>query len=611
MGDAPLGPSGSAMVPAGTSSAGTSSAGTLPAGTSAGSPAGSGVLVVLALTQFVMTVDTTVMNVSITAVVRDLDTTVSDMQLAITLFTLVMAASMITGGRIGDMIGSARALKIGLVIYAIGSAITAISPSIGALIFGWSFLEGLGAALVMPAVAAQISTTVPLQRRPAAYGTIAAAAAAAVGLGPVIGGWVTTTYTWRYVFVAEVVICIGILVVAGRFLGPPVEPAAEPPGLDPIGAVLSALGLGAIVFGIVRSSEWGVIAPKSPPTIGSVTIAPLGISPTVWLVFGGLLVLWGFMVVEGRRVAAGRDVLVPPTTFENRPLTSGLLVLLAQNSVQSGVFFALPLFLSIVLGLSPLDTGIALVPLSLSLIVGAMGTPRLAAGVSPRLLVRVGLLVVVAGVVALLASITVEATARSLALPLLILGLGVGILASQVGNIIISSVPSEESGLAGGLQYTASNLGASLGTAVVGVVLLLGLAGSAGKGIASIDSLATEEKAAISVAISSNAQFVSDDQLAVAIDRTPALAEEKQELLEVNRQARLAALRSAMVGVALGAIAALFATGHIPRWLGDGATEIGPDSSSVIADSADLPDEVNGLGVPEHVDESEGTHHEH
>src|SRR6476659_6454720 len=217
------------------------------------------VLFTLAAGQFLMTLDTSVMNVSIATVAKDVGTTVTGIQGAITAYTLVMAALMITGAKIGAIIGRKRAFMIGCVIYGVGSLTTSLAPSLPVLLLGWSFLEGVGAALILPAIVALVAGNFPVHRRPAAYGMVAAAGAIAVAVGPLIGGFCTTYFSWRWVFAGEVLLVIVILVVARRIADAPV---AKRPRLDVVGAVLSALGLALFVFGVLRTGEWGWIQPK-------------------------------------------------------------------------------------------------------------------------------------------------------------------------------------------------------------------------------------------------------------------------------------------------------------------------------------------------------------
>src|SRR4051794_14312302 len=233
-------------------------------------------ILILGTAQFVMVLDTTVMNVSISQVVADLDTTVSAVQLAITAYALVMAAFMLTGAKLGDMWGRRRIFAIGLGIYGVGSLITALSPSIGVLLGGWSFVEGIGAVLVIPAIAALTATNYEGRERALAFGLLGGIAGAGVAAGPLIGGFVTSALTWRVVFAGETVVVIAILAFGVRRIQD--APTPEREKLDVVGAALSALGLGLAVFGILKSSQWGLITPTGALTIGGTSITPFGLS---------------------------------------------------------------------------------------------------------------------------------------------------------------------------------------------------------------------------------------------------------------------------------------------------------------------------------------------
>src|SRR4051812_10871831 len=244
------------------------------------------VLLTLGAGQFVMALDTTVMNTAIATVAKDLDTTVTGIQTAITMYTLVMASLMITGGKVGEILGRKRAFTIGCVIYACGSLTTALSQSLTMLIFGWSLLEGLGAVLIMPAIVALVASNFGKPERPRAYGLVAAAGAIAAALGPLIGGVFTTYASWRWVFAGEVLIIGAILLFARRVNDRPAEEGVK---LDLVGTALSALGLGMIVFGILKSGTWGIVQakPEAPQWIG--------VSPVIWLLLGGGVVLALFL----------------------------------------------------------------------------------------------------------------------------------------------------------------------------------------------------------------------------------------------------------------------------------------------------------------------------
>ncbi len=544
------------------------------------------VLPLLATTQFLMTVDTTVMNVSISALVRDLHTTVTAIQGVITAYTLVMAASMITGGKVGDILGRRRALRIGLVVYAAGSGVTALAPNVGVLLAGWSILEGLGAALIMPTVTALVAGNFTGRGRARAYGVIAASAAVAVAAGPIIGGFVTANFSWRWVFAAEVVIAMTILAISARI---PDVPLPEPPELDLVGAVLSAVGLGMIVFGVLQSSSWGWVKPRVAEGDGA-TPQLAGMSLTAWLVIGGLLVLWLLVRWLHHRKARDRSPLFDPALLDNRELRAGLSVLLTQYLVSSGVFFTVPLFLSIVIGLDAFQTGLHLLPLSLALIVVAPAVPRFAPRASPRRVARTGLLLML-GAALLLAVLldNADADAGIVFVPFLLLGAGLGLLASQLGNVIVSAEPVERSGEVGGLQYTAQNLGASLGTALIGAVVIGALSTQLLIGVEQSPQISDQVKQATTVQIESGVSFVSDADLEAALAKTPLSAAEQQALVDVNAHARTRALQAGMIAVALVALLGLFLTGGLPT-RPPGSGEPAPSEAAVErAPSGPLP----------------------
>jgi len=514
------------------------------------------VLLTLAAGQFLMTLDSSVMNVSIATVAKDVGTTVTGIQGAITAYTLVMAALMITGAKVGALIGRKRAFAIGCVVYGCGSFTTAIAPNLPVLLFGWSFLEGVGAALILPAIVALVAGNFATDRRPAAYGLVAAAGAVAVAVGPLIGGFCTTYFSWRWVFAGEVLVVALILLLTRRIADAPVE---QRPQLDVVGAVLSALGLGAVVFGVLRSSEWGWIQPKADgPSLA-------GLSPTVWLVLGGLFVIWLFFRWEARRESRGQEPLVRPAMLRNRQLTGGVTMFFFQYLVQAGFFFVVPLFLSVALGLSALETGARLLPLSVTLLAAAIGIPRLAPRLSPRLVVRAGLISMLAGAVVLLAALDPGAGAEIVAVPLLLVGLGIGALASQLGAVTVSAVPDDESPEVGGIQNAMTNLGASLGTALAGSLLIATLTSAFLTNIQQSSAIPASVKEQAQVELASGVQFVSDADLEAALDEAGATAATTDTALDAYSDARLAGLRSALAILAVLAIVALFLAQSIPR----------------------------------------------
>jgi len=533
--------------------------------------AGGIILLTLASGQFLMTLDSSVMNVSIATVAKDVGTTVTGIQGAITAYTLVMACLMITGAKVGAIIGRKRAFAIGCVIYGCGSLTTALAPNLPVLLLGWSFLEGVGAALILPAIVALVASNFPAERRPAAYGLVAAAGAVAVAVGPLIGGFATTYFSWRWVFAGEVVLVLVILVLARRIADSP--PVAEKPKLDLIGAALSALGLGLFVFGILKSGEWGWIQPRE----GGPSWA--GLSPVIWLILGGLVVLWIFFRWEDHVGARGGEPLVRRVMFKNEQLKGGLTMFLFQYLVQAGVFFVIPLYLSVALGLSAIETGVRILPLSITLLAAAIGVPRVFPRTSPRLIVRSGLLALFLGTVVLMALLDVNSGPEVVLVPLLLIGLGIGALASQLGAVTVSAVPDDQSSEVGGVQNTMTNLGASIGTALAGAILISTLTTAFVANIQKSSAIPERVKQQASTQLSGGVPFISDADLNNALDEAHVPPQQSDAALAAYQDARIAGLESALAILALASVIALFLAQKIPTVQPGAAEEAAPQTS--------------------------------
>jgi MFS family permease len=513
------------------------------------------VLVTLAAAQFVMILDSSVMNVSIATVAKDLDTTVTGIQTAITLYTLVMASLMITGGKMGAILGRKRAFTIGCVIYACGSLTTAVSPNLPVLLFGWSFLEGVGAALVMPAIVSLVASNFVKAERPRAYGIVTAGGAIAVAVGPLIGGLFTTYWSWRYVFVGEVLIIGVVLLLNRRTADTPKEEGAR---LDLVGTALSALGLGLIVYGVLRSGTWGFVQPKpDAPTW-------LGLSPVIWLLLGGGAVLLGFLEWEKQRRDHGRAALLDPAMLRVKLLRSGLTAFFFQYLLQAGLFFAVPLFLSIALGLSAIDTGLRILPLSITLVIAAVGIPKVFPQASPRRIAQLGFLMLFLGLVVFVAALDAGAGPEIVTWPMLLAGFGIGALASQLGAVTVSSVPDELSGEVGGLQNTFSNLGISIGTALAGAILMSALTASFFSGIASNPAVPKDLTSKAQTELTSGVPFISDADLKEALDDAGVPPKTADAITAENADARLDGLRASLSVLAVLALVALFLSNGIP-----------------------------------------------
>ncbi len=525
-------------------------------------------LLVLAASQFLMVLDAAVMNVSISQLVADFDTTVTTIQGIITLYALVMAALFMTGGKLGDVWGRRRAFVIGHVIYAAGSLLTALSWSVGALALGWSIMEGIGAALVLPALAALVAGNFEGKERAAAYGLLGGVAGAAIAVGPILGGWVTEELTWRLVFAGEVVIAAAIVLATPRLVRDAPR-AEEPPAIDWVGAALSALGIGLVVYGVLKASTWGWLVPRNSP------VEPFGFSMTPFVVAAGGVLLAAFRSWQRRREEHGEEPLVHFELLRRPVLRSGLTTFLGQNLVLMGIFFAIPLYLQVVQGFNALETGIRMLPTSVALFVTALLGSRLSARFAPRTIVRAGFLALLAACGFLLATIDPDIDSTAFAIGMAVLGLGMGLVVSQLGNVVQSAVEEDDRSEAGGLQYTAQQLGSSLGTALIGAIVISGLLTAFGTNVGEDARISKATQSQVSIALEGDVSFVSSASVEKAAQDAGVSPAETAAIVDGYADAQLKALKLGILACAFIVLASLLATRNLPaRRLGEAAESL-------------------------------------
>jgi Arabinose efflux permease len=520
-------------------------------------------ILILGTAQFIMVLDTTVMNVSISQVVADLDTTVSSLQLAITAYTLVMAAFMLTGAKLGDMFGRRRIFSIGLGVYGAGSLITALSPNIGVLLFGWSFTEGLGACMVIPAIAALTATNYTGKERALAFAMLGGIAGAGVAAGPLIGGFVTSALSWRVVFASETVVVTAILLFGVRRIEDTSSASHE--SLDKTGAALSALGLGLVVFGILKSSEWGLVTPTGALTIGGTQITPFGLSVVPFIVVAGVCVLLAFRRWEQREVRLGRQPLLRPDLMKISQLRSGLSMFVSSYLIMAGTFFVLPLYLQLVLGKDAFETGVAIMPISIAMILAAVAGGRLADRISPRRIVEVGLVVLFLGLIGLFASISPQLTSPVFSISLAFFGAGIGLVVSQLGNVTMSAVDESRSNEVGGLQGAGQSLGSSLGTALIGAILLAGLTTDFHDQINSDDNIPAKVQKQIVNGTEQGVPMVSKPTVEQTVKKAGLPPNQAQSVVDAYSSAQIDALKRALLAASVFALVALWLAGDLPR----------------------------------------------
>ena len=509
----------------------------------------------LAAAQFIMVLDTTVMNVSISQIVDDLNTSVVGLQTAITIYTLVMAAFMLIGGKLGSKWGPRSAYAIGLLVYGAGSLTTALSPNLSVLLVGWSFIEGFGAVLVIPAIAALTAVTYSGHQRALAYGILGGVSGASAALGPLIGGWVTANFTWRLVFASETAVVLALMFFLRAIPSTPGRSIK----LDLPGAFLSAAGLGMAVFGILRSSQWGWITPKAGAPFTAV-----GISPVFFLIIAGAVLIWLFIRHEEKVIAANGEPLLDIRLLTIPALRAGLTILLAQQFIIMSTFFILPLYLQTVLGFDSLQTGITILPLSLSLFFFALGGSSLTGRFSPQRIVLVGLFGLLVAEILLIFYTAPNLRTIGFGIALGLIGAGLGLMSSQISNVNMSAVPPERGIEVGGLQGTAQNLGASLGTALIGSILIASLVTNFQQGVQT-DPVLSPVSEEIVAAAEASANFVTVDQVRAFAEQS-GLTEEQVNAVAIDyADAQITSLKSAFAGIAIFALLALVYVHRLPK----------------------------------------------
>jgi EmrB/QacA subfamily drug resistance transporter len=519
-------------------------------------------LVVLGLGQFINAYDSTSMNVALSNIVRDLHTTVSGVQSAIAAYTLVMAAFMVTGSKIADIIGRKRAFVIGVVTYGAGALTTALSPNLAVMMFGWSLVEGIGACLMTPAIYTLIAANFKDGKaRTTAYGVVGAMVAVGAAMGPIICGFLTTVLTWRVSFAMEVFIVLFIVSQSKRIADAPLE--GEKPKLDVIGVILSALGLGTTIFGVLMAGRYGWSTARHDMRLGDVVLFHKGgVSPVPVIMGIGIAAVIAFVIWEFLREKRGKTPLVHPGLFRNRVFTLGLVNSMTSSFGEAGMLITIPIFLQVSLGYNALETGLTLLPLMLSVVAVSRAAGRLAERRSPRALALVGFLLMFAGLVVATFTIRSEASGWSFVPSMLLFGAGIGILFPQYTNLVMSSAPPDQQSEASGLTRSFSNLGMSIGTAVAGTVLIAGLIASTSAQVTKSTILPGKAKQEIDSKLEGNVQAISNEQLDKYLKGVdPAVAD---EVIRINEKARNKGMRLAIIVVGILSMSGFIASFWLP-----------------------------------------------
>jgi MFS family permease len=494
----------------------------------------------LAMAMFVLVVDTSLMNVSISAVVHDLGTTVSSVQAAIALEALVSAAFILIGSKVGDLIGRKKAYVLGLLAYAVGAISMTLAQSVLPIVVFWAVIGGLGASLLLPAMQSLIHGNFvgPAQKK--VYALVGASAAIAAAVGPLLGGFITTFLSWRVGFLLEAVIIAVVLSGIGRIRD---VPYTGPRHVDVVGSILSVLGMGGIVLGILVWQEGGE-AVGALIVVGALALGGLGI----WLV---------------RRKRAGKPTLLDPDLFRSKLFRLGISGQTLQQISLGGLMIALPIFLQMVLEYNAMQTGLTIAPLSLTMFGVSLLAAKRAGARRPSKVIQAGFALLSIGVVIIIALVPRATSGWYLLIPLVIAGAGLGLLVSQLNNYTLSPISEERVSEAAGVNSAGGSFGLSFGLAFAGAIMLSTLSITFTNMAQSSAVLAPAEKTQVSTALEDDAELMSNTKLVEVLAGQPAAVQD--EIVRINTDARPLALQIALLVPLVAGILGLITSFRMTR----------------------------------------------
>lgn len=478
--------------------------------------------ILLALAMFVLVVDTSIMNVSLSAVVKDLNTTVSSIQSAIALEALVSAAFILISSKLGDIIGRKKAYTIGLVGYAIGAIAMTLTSNVTAVFIFWAIIGGLGASLLLPAMQSLIHGNFSGAAQKKTYALVGAAAAIAAAVGPLLGGFLTTFISWRVGFLLEAVI-ISVILLNLKLIKDVVYDG--PKRIDLVGAGLSIVGMGGVVLGILLWQE-------GAESVGIViAIGAIGLT---------LLAKW-----LTKQKAEGKEVLIDPGLFKLPHFRLGISQVMMQNIILGGAMIALPIFLQMTLEYNAMQTGLTMAPLSLMMFAVALMAGKRSGDKRPSSIVRTGYILSTIGIALIIPLVPRADSGWVLAIPLMIAGAGLGLLVSQLNNYTLAPIKEERVSEAAGVNSASGSFGLSFGLAIAGGLMLAALSLSFTNLTNQSTAIPASDKETIYTALEEDAQIFSDTQLQSQISSQPEAIQ--TEVLRINSEARDVSLQIALL----------------------------------------------------------------
>ncbi len=430
-------------------------------------------LLFLAFGVAMIILDATVVNVAIPTIVEDLGLTTTDAEWVNAIYALLFASLLLLSGRLSDIVGRRLMFVGGVTLFAIASVLVASSGSASQLI-GARGLQGVAAAMILPASLSVLNAVYRGKDRAIAFAVWGATIGGMAALGPLVGGWLTTYASWHWAFLINIPIAIAV-VIGVLLMVPETKDPSTRRGIDVPGAILGTLGLGALVFGLIEGQNYGWFRPKKEFSAAGFDWPLTNLSPAFVALVLAAVMLVGFVWLESRRKAAGKIVLLDLGLFQIRTFGVGNAVAAMVSLGEFGLLFILPLFLQSVIGYDALETGVILLALAAGSFLASGAGAGMAKRMGPVLVLRLGMALEVIGVLWLAVIISVDVTGWQMAPGLFVYGMGVGFATAQLTGVILSEVPVAESGQASAAQSTSRQVGAAIGTALLGAVLVAGL----------------------------------------------------------------------------------------------------------------------------------------
>ncbi len=522
-----------------------------------------GPAIAVSLTTFIIVINASLMNVAIPTMVDEFDTTVTVIQGAVSLYSLVIAALILPASTLPSRHSSRRVMTVALIVYAGGTLVAAISWNTTILYIGWPLIEGSAAAVLFPLTYTVLRVSYEDDDRAKAFGLLAGVSGVGSTLGPIIGGALTTYASWRWGFTLQI-IGVGAILFFVRYVSP--SPLSETrSSLDRGGTALSIVGSTSLVTGFLLSGKYGWLVERRPFFVGELQFNPFGTSPAIWFLGGGLLAFAAFVQYERRLERAGKSPLVPLNVLTNRSFLSGVITYNIRSIISAGFFFIFPVYLQAVLGYTAFETGLALLPYSLASVLFAAFTPGWRKFISPKTLIQVGIVCIGFGLVLLYEQTGPGQTISRMAIPMAIYGVGVGLILAQITNMTMSAIPTADSAEASGVLNVSSSIGYAMGTAVVGSYFLGQFYGSV------VDRVLRAEHVTVSVEQRNDLVIALEDAVETATEATQQqflnqLTPPQRRLLEgIFEAAMFDAQQAALLLLILFVLFLLIASTFLPR----------------------------------------------